>query len=146
MKQLYTEIFQKVEEVQVLYTIAFIMPVRLIKFSRYCLTQWISKLLSKTVLSACNFLWNKGPVKIWNDHKAQKYVWPVNIFPNFLNWYSNAPFLSIFTKIRIRWPIDLPWGWSKFGPIWPGALYFNQFTVTHLKIGYHTWNLWIINL
>ena len=28
--------------------------------------------LSKTVFSKCSFIWNKGPVKIWNDHEAQK--------------------------------------------------------------------------
>ena len=29
-------------------------------------------LLSKTVLSKCSFIWNKGPVNIWDDRKAQK--------------------------------------------------------------------------
>ena len=28
--------------------------------------------LSKTVLSKYSFIWNKGPVNIWNDRKAQK--------------------------------------------------------------------------
>ena len=28
--------------------------------------------LSKTVLMESNFIWNRGPVDIWNDHKAQK--------------------------------------------------------------------------
>ena len=28
--------------------------------------------LSKTVLSICSFMWNKRPVYIWNDRKAQK--------------------------------------------------------------------------
>ena len=28
--------------------------------------------LSKTVLSECSFIWNKGPANIWNDHKTQK--------------------------------------------------------------------------
>ena len=41
--------------------------------------------LSKTVHSKCNFIWNKGPVNVWNDRKftINLYVWPVNIFPNF---------------------------------------------------------------
>ena len=38
----------------------------------YCLTQWISKHPGKPVLSKCSFIWNKGPVNIWNDHKAQR--------------------------------------------------------------------------
>ena len=36
--------------------------------------------LSKTVRSKCKFVWNKGPVNIWNDRKVQKYFGPVNIF------------------------------------------------------------------
>ena len=28
--------------------------------------------LSKTVLSKCSFISNKGPVNIWNDRKSQK--------------------------------------------------------------------------
>ena len=28
---------------------------------------------SKTVLSKCSFIWNKGPVNIWNTRKAHKY-------------------------------------------------------------------------
>ena len=49
------------------------------KFTRYYLTRWISKLpgklwnpLSKIVLTNCSFIWNKWPVNIWNDLKAQK--------------------------------------------------------------------------
>ena len=30
--------------------------------------------LSKTALSKCSFIWNKGPIVIWNDHKAQKWL------------------------------------------------------------------------
>ena len=26
----------------------------------------------KKVLSICTFIWNKGPLNIWNDHKTQK--------------------------------------------------------------------------
>ena len=29
-------------------------------------------LISKTVRSKFSFIWNKRPVKIWNDHKAQQ--------------------------------------------------------------------------
>ena len=38
--------------------------------------------LSKTVLSKCSFICNKGLVNIWNGHKAQSklYVGPVYIF------------------------------------------------------------------
>ena len=41
------------------------------------------------------FVWNKGPVNIWNDRKAQKYksnlyVAPLNIFPNFLHCIDEA--------------------------------------------------------
>ena len=28
--------------------------------------------LNKTLLSKYSFIWNKGPINIWNDHKAQK--------------------------------------------------------------------------
>ena len=28
--------------------------------------------LSNTGLSKCSFVWNKGPVNIWNDSKTQK--------------------------------------------------------------------------
>ena len=28
---------------------------------------------SKTVLYKCDAIWYKGPVNIWNDHKAQRY-------------------------------------------------------------------------
>ena len=28
--------------------------------------------LSKTALGECNFIFNKEPVNIWNDHKSQK--------------------------------------------------------------------------
>ena len=27
--------------------------------------------LSETVINRCSFIWNKGPVNFWNDHKAQ---------------------------------------------------------------------------
>ena len=27
---------------------------------------------SKTILSKCSLVWNKGPVDIWNDHKTRK--------------------------------------------------------------------------
>ena len=44
-------------------------------------------LLNKTVHSKCSFIWNDGPVKIWNDHKAENlYIGHVNIFPNFWHW------------------------------------------------------------
>ena len=53
---------------------------RPMKFTKYCLTQWISKLPgSKTVLRECSYISNKGPVNIWNDRRACKY------FPNFLH-------------------------------------------------------------
>ena len=30
--------------------------------------------LSKTVLHKCSFIWNKGPINIWNDRKTQKWL------------------------------------------------------------------------
>ena len=50
-----------------------------LKFTRYCLTQWISKLLVSyeihrvTLLSKCSFIWNKGYVNMWNVRKNQKW-------------------------------------------------------------------------
>ena len=39
--------------------------------------------LSKTVLSGCSFIWNKGP-EMTIKLNGNLYVRPVNIFPNFL--------------------------------------------------------------
>ena len=55
------------------------MHVRSLKFTGYCFIQWIWKLqgqelwnpLSKTILSKCSFIWNKGHVNISNDRNAQ---------------------------------------------------------------------------
>ena len=64
------------------------------KFTRHWLTQWISKrpeilenALGKAVLSKCSFRWNKRPVNIWNDRKAQRGLvrWTCKYF--FLNFW-----------------------------------------------------------
>ena len=67
------------------------------KFTRYCLTHLISELpwsfeiQSKTIYSKCSFIWNKDlyKSKLTVKLKSNLYVTPVNIFPNFLYWYSN---------------------------------------------------------
>ena len=42
--------------------------------------------LSKTVLSKFSFIWNKGPVNIWNDRNL--LIKLVNIFFQFLTLHS----------------------------------------------------------
>ena len=46
--------------------------------------------LSKTVISNFSFSWNKGPVKVWNDHKLKSnmYFRTANIFHNFWHCIS----------------------------------------------------------
>ena len=79
------------------------MPTRPMKFTRYCLTQWILKLLwslkihwNKTVLFKCSFIPNKGPVNIkvkvmgkvtqGKHHPADSY--PYILF--HINWPIHA--------------------------------------------------------
>ena len=83
----------------VLWTVVFAMPTRPIKLIRYCIIQWISKLPGSfeipwvRVLSKCSFIWNTGPVNIWNEHIAQKnlYAGHVSVFPNFNIIFLSSP-------------------------------------------------------
>ena len=54
---------------------------------------------SKTVLSKCSFIWNKGPVNIWNDHKAQK--WPVHRTCKYFSLFLTL--IIYIIKPQARW-------------------------------------------
>ena len=74
------------------------MPTRPMNFARYCLIQWISKLpgsfeiQSKTVqmylVSVVFFLIKDlETYEMTMNFESNFYVGPVNIFPNFWQWY-----------------------------------------------------------
>ena len=82
----------------------FTVPTRPVKFTRYCLTQWIWNQFSKTIFSKCSFMSNKGHVNILNDRKARAWFvsWACKYFPLF--WHCDSIIAGLFTnRVPIYW-------------------------------------------
>ena len=72
---------------------AFTMPTGPMKFTSYCLTPWFSKLpWSQTVFSKCRFTWNKGPVDILNECRAQNEL--VRQTCKYFSWFFYTALVS----------------------------------------------------
>ena len=95
----------------VLLTCVFTMSARPVKFAMYCLTQWIPKFLGSFEIHwirqylVFSFISNKGSVNIQNEptvKKSKLYVWPANIFSNFLYCYCMCSVLTRLVPLTIQ--------------------------------------------
>ena len=82
---------------------------------------------TKTVLSKCSLIWNKGPVNIWNLSKAKKITCTsdllIYIFPNFFTLkhdgnYEYSWYWSDMIYDQASCPLSPPQVWVVFDTCW----------------------------